>query len=200
MNAKAEVEGAGLDKVKLAAAALLLVGGIYAYLLFRRLIDPAVEWSRCLVDRRRCGVAVAHADRAWSRPVAVRRPTARMEVRKVVWPTRQETLQTTLVVIVMVLILAIVLWLFDMVLMAILQVLTGKGARIWPCVGMSFTPIPGLRVRSSVRWKSASAAPGLETLFGTCWSRPKRSWRCVAASSARASASSSRAMSWSIWR
>jgi preprotein translocase subunit SecE len=50
-----------------------------------------------------------------------------MEVRKVVWPTRQETLQTTLVVIVMVLILAIIMWLFDMALMAILQAVTGKG-------------------------------------------------------------------------
>jgi preprotein translocase subunit SecE len=51
-----------------------------------------------------------------------------MEVRKVVWPTRQETLQTTLVVIVMVLILSIVLWLFDLALTAILQAATGKGA------------------------------------------------------------------------
>ena len=52
---------------------------------------------------------------------------ARMEVRKVVWPTRQETLQTTLIVIVMVLILGILLWLFDMVLMSILRFLTGQG-------------------------------------------------------------------------
>jgi preprotein translocase subunit SecE len=51
----------------------------------------------------------------------------RTEVRKVVWPTRQETLQTTLVVIVMVLILGIILWLFDTVLMSILRFLTGRG-------------------------------------------------------------------------
>jgi preprotein translocase subunit SecE len=53
---------------------------------------------------------------------------ARNEVRKVVWPTRQETLQTTLIVIVMVLILGVILWLFDMVLMSILRFLTGQGA------------------------------------------------------------------------
>jgi len=52
---------------------------------------------------------------------------ARSEVRKVVWPTRQETMQTTLVVIVMVLILGIILWLFDMMLMGILRFLTGQG-------------------------------------------------------------------------
>jgi preprotein translocase subunit SecE len=45
----------------------------------------------------------------------------------VVWPTRQETLQTTLIVMVMVLIVGIVLWLFDMVLLAILRFLTGQG-------------------------------------------------------------------------
>jgi preprotein translocase subunit SecE len=50
-----------------------------------------------------------------------------MEVRKVVWPSRQETLQTTLIVVVMVLIVGIILWLFDMVLMAILRALTGQG-------------------------------------------------------------------------
>ena len=40
---------------------------------------------------------------------------ARAEVRKVVWPTRQETMQTTLVVMVMVVVVGIFLWLLDMV-------------------------------------------------------------------------------------
>ena len=40
----------------------------------------------------------------------------RTEVRKVVWPTRQETLQTTLVVLLMVLIVALLLWGFDSLL------------------------------------------------------------------------------------
>ena len=41
---------------------------------------------------------------------------ARVEVRKVVWPTRQETLQTTVAVLFMVILVAIMLWLFDMFL------------------------------------------------------------------------------------
>ncbi|MDJ0778556.1 MAG: preprotein translocase subunit SecE [Gammaproteobacteria bacterium] len=41
---------------------------------------------------------------------------ARVEVRKVVWPTRQETLQTTIAVLFMVILVAIMLWLFDMFL------------------------------------------------------------------------------------
>lgn len=39
--------------------------------------------------------------------------SARSELRKVVWPTRQETLQTTLIVIVMVIVTALILWGFD---------------------------------------------------------------------------------------
>ena len=39
---------------------------------------------------------------------------ARTEIRKVVWPTRQETLQTTLIVLVVVLLAALILWLLDL--------------------------------------------------------------------------------------
>jgi preprotein translocase subunit SecE len=41
---------------------------------------------------------------------------ARVEVRKVVWPTRTETTQTTIAVLIMVVLVAIMLWLFDMLL------------------------------------------------------------------------------------
>ena len=41
---------------------------------------------------------------------------ARVEVRKVVWPTRQETLQTTMAVLIMVVIVAIMLWGIDSLL------------------------------------------------------------------------------------
>jgi preprotein translocase subunit SecE len=38
---------------------------------------------------------------------------ARGEIRRVVWPTRDETVQTTLIVLVLVLIFALILWLLD---------------------------------------------------------------------------------------
>ncbi len=53
---------------------------------------------------------------------------ARMEVRKVVWPTRQETVQTTFMVIVAVIVIGIFLWLVDMVLAEAIQLLTSSGA------------------------------------------------------------------------
>lgn len=37
----------------------------------------------------------------------------RTEIRKVVWPTRQETVQTTLIVLLVVAVITLLLWLFD---------------------------------------------------------------------------------------
>ncbi len=51
---------------------------------------------------------------------------SRMELRKVVWPTREETMQTTLVVGAMVVILALLLWGMDGVLVWAIGWLTGQ--------------------------------------------------------------------------
>jgi preprotein translocase subunit SecE len=46
---------------------------------------------------------------------------ARVEIRKVVWPTRQETTQTTIVVLIVIFIVAIILWLLDSMLNGIIS-------------------------------------------------------------------------------
>ena len=53
--------------------------------------------------------------------------TARTEVRKVIWPTRAETMQTTLIVMVMVVIVGIILWIMDSFLLWAVKLLTGQG-------------------------------------------------------------------------
>ena len=52
---------------------------------------------------------------------------AQVEVRKIVWPTRQETSQTTLFVIIVVIIFAILLWVLDLGLSSSIQGLIGGG-------------------------------------------------------------------------
>ena len=49
---------------------------------------------------------------------------SRVEMRKVVWPTKQETLQTTLTVFIFVLILGIFFWLLDFILLYITTSIT----------------------------------------------------------------------------
>ncbi|MDD9979963.1 MAG: preprotein translocase subunit SecE [Gammaproteobacteria bacterium] len=49
------------------------------------------------------------------------------EVRKVVWPTRKETTQTTLIVIAMVGLVAIIMWILDGLLAWLVKLLLGTG-------------------------------------------------------------------------
>lgn len=51
---------------------------------------------------------------------------SRTEVRRMVWPTRRETVQTTLLVVVFVLILAAFIWALDIVLAYAVTLLTGR--------------------------------------------------------------------------
>lgn len=50
-----------------------------------------------------------------------------LEVRRVVWPTRQETVQMTGVVFVMVMLVALIIWLVDSILFWLVRWLTGQG-------------------------------------------------------------------------
>ena len=52
--------------------------------------------------------------------------SARGELRKVVWPTRQETVQTTLVVVAMVIVTALFLWGVDTLFLWLISLLTGQ--------------------------------------------------------------------------
>jgi preprotein translocase subunit SecE len=125
MSTRAEAAPTGLDTVKLVVSGIMLVLGIWAFYFF----EPYSIFLRVVGLLAVAGAAAALALTSDQGKKLWRFATdSRMEVRKVVWPTRAETLQTTLVVAVMVLILGIMLWLFDTILMAILRFLTGTGA------------------------------------------------------------------------
>ncbi|MDG3084597.1 preprotein translocase subunit SecE [Vibrio hannami] len=50
---------------------------------------------------------------------------SRMEVRKVVWPTRQETMQTTLIVLAVSIVMALALWGIDGIMVRLINLVTG---------------------------------------------------------------------------
>jgi len=52
---------------------------------------------------------------------------SKAELRKVVWPTRQETVQTTVLVMAVVAIVGLILWGVDMVLLKTVAWITGYG-------------------------------------------------------------------------
>ncbi|MBT2968483.1 MAG: preprotein translocase subunit SecE [gamma proteobacterium symbiont of Ctena orbiculata] len=124
MNSKSQVEASSLDTVKLALAVGIIVGGIYGFYY----LDSYSQLLRVLGLLALVAVAAFITYQTTvGRTVWEFASASRIEVRKVVWPSRQETVQTTLIVFVMVLIMGIVLWLFDMMLGAILKALTGTG-------------------------------------------------------------------------
>jgi len=124
MNVKTEVESSGMDTVKLTLAAILVGAGIAAFYFF----DAQSTLLRVLGLLAVAGVAIAIAMQTLAgRKLWQFAADAKLEVRKVVWPSRQETIQTTMVVLVVVLIIGILLWLVDMMLLAIVRALTGQG-------------------------------------------------------------------------
>ncbi len=52
---------------------------------------------------------------------------SRTEIRKVVWPTRQEATQTTLIVLAATAVMALLLWLLDQVIVWVVGLITGIG-------------------------------------------------------------------------
>jgi preprotein translocase subunit SecE len=124
MNAKVETEGSGFDTAKLFLAVVVLITGIVGFYYF----EAQPQLYRVLGLLVMAGASVGlvllttMGQGIWHFAV-----DARTEVRKVVWPSRQETVQTTLIVFAMVLFMGVVLWLFDTALGAILKVLTGQG-------------------------------------------------------------------------
>jgi preprotein translocase subunit SecE len=125
MTDKADTGASALDTVKLAAAVAILIGGIASFYLLAS-YPLALRWLLVLAS---LGVGLLVAlQSAQGRAFWQFVQGSRVELRKVVWPTRQETLQTTLVVFVAVLAMGIFFWALDWILGAVTAALTGRGA------------------------------------------------------------------------
>jgi len=112
MNAQTETSESGvLDIIKLLIASVALVGGLYGYYYYEN--DMALP-LRVLMVLGGTGVGIAIAmtstqgRRLWHFIQG-----SRVEIRKVVWPTRQETTQTAIAVFVFTLVMMLFFWALD---------------------------------------------------------------------------------------
>jgi preprotein translocase subunit SecE len=105
-----ETVSTGADKAKLAAAALLGVGGIAAFYL----LGTQSLWVRvgALLLLLVLAAAVFFISESGKQLIAFGRDSVK-EVKKVVWPTRKEALQMTGYVFAFVVVMALFLWLTD---------------------------------------------------------------------------------------
>jgi len=113
------------DKLKILAAVLILAVGIGGFYYF----GDKPDWLRVLVVLGAAALAVLVAlQTAIGRAAWEFAKVSRQELRKVVWPTRKETMQVTLVVFGLVVLVALFLWVVDWGLLKIMRVLTEPGA------------------------------------------------------------------------
>ncbi len=114
MNANVEThENPAMNYAKLAGAVLILVAGIVGFYYFG---DAPQAWRMLGLIAAIAAALALGAFTAQGRQVREFMSESQFELRKVVWPTMQETTQTTLVVLAVVLVLSIILWIIDLVL------------------------------------------------------------------------------------
>ena len=109
-TSQVETVSTGADKAKLAAAAVLLIAGLAGFYLLAKQ-GALAQWG-VLVLALAAAVGVFFSAEPGRQLVAFGRDSVR-EVRKVVWPTRKESVQMTLYVFGFVLVMAVLLWTAD---------------------------------------------------------------------------------------
>ncbi|MFC3552078.1 preprotein translocase subunit SecE [Lysobacter cavernae] len=125
MNSKVEQHGSSSagDIVKYALALLLVAAGVFAYIYFE-------QWAGAL-RALACAAGLvlgAVVFLTTAKGVQTREflSESRFELRKVVWPTRQEAMRTTWVVMIAVAVLSLILAGFDVVIQAAVKFLLGR--------------------------------------------------------------------------
>jgi preprotein translocase subunit SecE len=124
METKVEESPTLVDTAKLILAVGIVVAGLVVYYYF----GESSQLLRSLGVLVALGLAAVVALQSmqgqslWKFIQA-----ARIELRKVVWPTREETIQTTIAVMVFAVIMGVFFWLLDLFLLYVSSKITGQG-------------------------------------------------------------------------
>jgi preprotein translocase subunit SecE len=122
MNVKPEAKDARFDMLKWLVVAALVVVGVVGNQYFSA--EPILyRVLALLVISAVAGVIALQTSKGQAFWVLAKE--ARVEIRKVVWPTRQETTQTTLIVVAVVLVMALLLWGLDSLLGWLVSLIVG---------------------------------------------------------------------------
>ena len=124
MVAQTEQSESGvLDIIKLLVSAAALIGGLYAYYYYEPQIAQALRVLMVLAGTA-AGIGIAmtstQGQRLWHFIQG-----SRVEIRKVVWPTKQETTQTAIAVFVFTLVMSLFFWALDSGLLWLTRTLVG---------------------------------------------------------------------------
>lgn len=113
MNVKAEERSGRFDAIKWILVGAVIAAGVAGNMLYadQSLLYRVIGLLVLAVIALAIAAQTAKGAALWSLIQG-----SRTEIRKVVWPTHQETLQTTAIVLVVVMIMALLLWGLDSLL------------------------------------------------------------------------------------
>lgn len=124
MNTQVEATTSIMDVVKQVLAVVILVAGIAAFYYFSevQLLYRVLGIVAIMLIALGLMLTTEIGRGVWSFVLE-----SKLEVRKVVWPTRDETVRTTMLVFAMVFLVGLILWLLDMFLFWGVRFITGQG-------------------------------------------------------------------------
>ena len=126
MNSKAEISRSpAIDTMLLLISVIMLVGGIGAYYYFQDLANTPVRVGGLMLWSVRAAWVAGQSQKGATFFRFLKE--ADIERRKVIWPTHQETLQTSLMVIVVTILISLFLAAVDWLLGALIRNLLGGG-------------------------------------------------------------------------
>jgi len=124
MSVNEQDSGVSLNGLRWLLTFLLLGGAVYANHFF--VDDSLLIRVASILVLVAMGLGVAVTTTKGRAGIAFAKE-AKIEARKVVWPTRAETVQTSLIIMVAVVLIALMLWGIDALLVNIVGYLTVKG-------------------------------------------------------------------------
>ncbi len=127
MNAKAEDASKVFDVVKQGMSLVIVIAAVAGFYYFADAPGVTLLYRvLALVAVILLAVGIVLTTEA-GKNVLQFAMEAKLEVRKIVWPSREETVRTTLLVFGMVFFVGLLLWLLDMFLFWGIRSLTGQG-------------------------------------------------------------------------
>ncbi len=124
MSVQEEAPSSSFDTIKWILALVALAGAVYAN---HTLVDDSVLIRvGVIIALIVVGLGVGFSTTKGKTSLAFAKES-RIEARKVVWPTRAETIQTTIIIVIAVSLISVLLYLIDMGLVALINFLTVRG-------------------------------------------------------------------------
>ncbi|MDW6002110.1 preprotein translocase subunit SecE [Vibrio mangrovi] len=122
-HAETPESSSAVDKVKWLIAIVLLAAAVVGNSFYGETVSVVIR-SAGVIVLIAAALGIAAITVKGKEAVSFARE-ARMEVRKVIWPTRQETVQTTLIVLAVCVVMALALWGIDGIMVRLVAFATG---------------------------------------------------------------------------